>query len=134
MTDQDCWQIVDSARTDARGRVHLQADLIAKHLAARGEPDIVAFKMWLSKRMREANRPAVFIAVQWIDSANGLPDVSGDGWEYHRAWLVGLGQRDFSNALTDPDTLADHFTTFEDFLAGEAIELAAHRAFYLHTG
>lgn len=134
MTDEQCWQIIDLTRAAAGGDVHAQAALIARQLATRPPAEIVAFKRWVLTRMAEANRTDVFTAVNWIDAANGFPEVSGDGWEYHRAWLVGLGHRDFAAVLADPDVLADYFTNIEDFFGGEAIQLAAHYAYERATG
>jgi hypothetical protein len=134
MTDEQCWQIIDLTRAASAGDIHAQAELIARQLATRSPDEIVAFQRWVLTRMAEANRTDVFTAVNWIDAANGFPDVSGDGWEYHRAWLVGLGRRDFAAVLADPDVLADHFRDLEDFLGGEAIQLAAHYAYERSTG
>jgi hypothetical protein len=134
MTDEQCWQIIDLTRTVAGGDVHAQADLITRQLATRPAAEIVEFQRWVLTRMAEANRTDVFTAVSWIDAANGFPDVSGDGWEYHRAWLVGLGRREFSAVLAHADAVADHFTNVEDFFGGEAIELAAHYAYERATG
>lgn len=99
MTDEQCWHIIDLTRAAAGGDVHAQAALIARQLTTRPPAEIVAFKRWVLARMAEANRTDVFAAVNWIDAANGFPEVSGDGWEYHRAWLVGLGRRDFAAVL-----------------------------------
>lgn len=134
MTDEQCWQIIDVARAAAGYDVHAQANLITRRLARRPLDEIVAFKRWVLTRMAEANRTDVFTAVNWIDAANGFPEVSGDRWEYHRAWLVGLGHRDFADVLADPDVLADHFTNLEDFFGGESIELAANYAYERATG
>ena len=134
MTEAQRWQIIDLTRAAAGGDVHAQADVITSQLATRPPDEIVAFQQWVLTRMEEANRTDVFTAVNWIDAANDFPEVSGDSWEYHRAWLVGLGRRDFKAVLSDPDLLADHFTDFEDFLGGEAIQHAAHAAYERATG
>jgi Protein of unknown function (DUF4240) len=134
MTDEQCWQIINVARAAAGCDVHAQANLITRQLATQPPGEIVAIKRWVLTRMAEANCTDVFTAVNWIDAANGFPEVSGDRWEYHRAWLVGLGHRNLADVLTDPDVLADHFTKLEDFLGGESIELAANYAYERATG
>jgi hypothetical protein len=134
MTDDTCWQIIDHARAVSRGETHRQAYAIARLLAGRPALEIVAFKSWVLTRMHEATRTEIFTAVQWIHSANGLPDVSGDAWVYRRAWLVGRGRQGFYGVLSSADVLADLVSDFEDFCNGEAIELAAHRAYEAMTG
>ena len=84
--------------------------------------------------MLQANSRALLTAVEWVFAANGLPEVSGDGWEYFRGWLVGRGRQEYQAAIENPDVLADYFTTFDDFLSGEKIEYAGHYGFELLTG
>ena len=134
MTEADCWRIVELARAAAGGHVERQAEAIARHLATRPVDEIVAFSRWTRTKMLQANDAALLTAVEWVFDANGLPEVSGDSWEYFRGWLVGRGRDQYQAAIRDPDALADYFTTFDDFLSGEEIEYAAQRGFELSTG
>jgi Protein of unknown function (DUF4240) len=134
MTNEQCWKVIDLAHTSTGGETRKQAEVIARHLATRPVADIVAFQRWLLTKMREANRTNFFTAVHWIKAANGMPDVSGDSWEYVRAWVVGRGRRAFEASLANPDAVVEVFTTYEDFCAGEAIKIAAHSAYEMATG
>ena len=134
MTDQQCWHIIDLALAAADGTTRRHADVISRHLATRPAADIVYFGSWVRTKMRQANIADLSTAVQWIKAANGIPEVSGNSWEFARAWLVGRGRADFHAAMANADTLADAFTTYDDFCEGESIELAAHRAYEAVTG
>ncbi|HEX8916292.1 MAG TPA: DUF4240 domain-containing protein [Humisphaera sp.] len=134
MVEDECWGLIEAARAAAAGDPDRHAALIAERLAARPAADIVSFGHWFRTKMDEANRTDLVTAVEWIYAANGLPHVSGDGWEYFRGWLVARGRRDFDAALADADVLADLFTTFDDFLSGEEVEYAAHDAYERATG
>jgi hypothetical protein len=134
MTEDECWHIVDLARVVAAGDVRRHADVIAGHLTTWPRADIVAFGRWVRTKMVQANTADVFVAVRWINAANGMPEVSGNSWEFARAWIVARGRAEFAAILADADVLADVFTTYEDFCEGEAIEIAAYRAYELATG
>src|SRR3954462_2796049 len=128
------WDLIESARADAGGDPDRQAELVALRLSARPTGEIIAFARWVRTKMLEANRADLLLAAEWICAANGLPEVSGDGWEYFRGWLVAHGRGAYEPALADADVIREGFTSWDEFLSGEEIELAANQAYELATG
>ena len=134
MTEEQCWRVIERAHASSPRDIERQAELIVREMMTRPVEDILRFGSWVRQKMEDACDPYVLAAVQWVLAANGLPEVSGDTWEYWRGWLVARGRAGYEAVLADPDVLAELFTDFEDFLGGESVEYAALSAYYAATG
>jgi hypothetical protein len=134
MDDRECWQLIRLGRVRAYGRIVRPADVVAAELAARPVGDVLAFNRWFRERMLDAHRGEILVAARWVYAAHGAGEVSVDGWEYLRAWLVGRGRKTFAAVLADADALADAFTDAADFGDGEPLKNAAEVAYGRVTG
>jgi hypothetical protein len=133
-TDNECWRVIDEARRAAKGNFEREAENIVVHVAKFRPEEIVAFGQWVRQRMEDATLTDLYLVAAWIFDVTKGWELSGDAWENWRGWLVGRGREDYFAGLKNADVVADLFTTFEDFVAGELIEIAANWAYQRATG
>ena len=84
--------------------------------------------------MLDACRSDVLLACLWVAAAEGAGELSGDGWEYWRGWMVSRGRRRYESIVSNPDVLAELFTDLEDLSLGELVEYSGIYAYYAATG
>lgn len=104
------WQLVDEARTRARGRRPADTPLDAEDVAE-------ALKDLLVERGTEATLAADAAYDEVVAGAYGNRlwgaayviggGCSDDGFDYFLGWLVAQGRTVFDRAVADPDSLAD---------------------------
>lgn len=115
MEKQEFWQLIESAKEDAKGDEHLQGETLIKNLAKLEPEQIVAFECLVCEYLIEADHFNILAAQKIIDGY-----VSDDTYLYFRCWLIAQGEAVFTNALRHPDTLAgvveDGYQEFEDLL------------------
>jgi len=127
------WRLIENTRRDSGGDAELQAQSIAVLLSMKSKEDVVRFGTICHTKVAGANLPWVFVAVQWILRASGMPELSMDGWTAWRSGLVARGRGAYDAAISDPDVLADQFTDLERFLGDEALLYVAHEGYRLKT-
>ncbi|GAA2488443.1 DUF4240 domain-containing protein [Winogradskya humida] len=105
MDTTDVWHLIDQARADLTDP--RDADDIAARatslLAGRPPADIEAFAQPLWDLLAHSYRADLWAAAYTINGG-----ASDDGFDYFRGWLIAQGQATYDQALTDPDSLADH--------------------------
>lgn len=104
------WQLIDEARTTARGRRRPDAPLDAEDVAE-------ALTGLLVERGTEATLEADAAYDRVVAAAYGNRlwgaayliggGCSDDGFDYFLGWLVAQGREVFERAVADPDSLAD---------------------------
>lgn len=110
MDTEAYWQLVDEARTRARGKRRPEVTLDAEDVAE-------ALKDILVERGTEATLAADAAYDEVVASAYGNRlwgaayviggGCSDDGFDYFLGWLVAQGRTVFERAVVDPDSLAD---------------------------
>jgi Protein of unknown function (DUF4240) len=101
----DVWRLI------ARARADLPDPRDADDIAARaisslvGSPpaDIAAFAQPLWDLLARSYRADLWAAAYTINGG-----ASDDGFDYFRGWLIAQGRTTYDQALTDPESLADH--------------------------
>ena len=90
------WDLIDRAR--AKGN---QAKSLVAQLARLPAAEMVEFDAWFSTYYTAINRRDLWAAIGTIQGG-----CSDDGFDYARAWLIGMGERVLLEAVRDPETLA----------------------------
>jgi Protein of unknown function (DUF4240) len=99
--DKRWWDIISVAckpgRDEAAWRRGLQRTL--RKLPA---DDILLFDRWFDDQAREAYTRNLWFAYEYITGYD-----TDDGFYYFRCWLIAQGKTIFTNAVANPDSLAD---------------------------
>ncbi|MFD4284453.1 DUF4240 domain-containing protein [Streptomyces albidoflavus] len=96
------WKLIEECRRQARGRDERLAWL-RDELSQRPLTEIVQFQVRLDEVTHEAFTWDLWAAAERIFGGW----CSDDGFCYFGLWMVGLGRNAFSQAIADPDALAD---------------------------
>lgn len=133
MDDEEFWQIIEQARMNGRGDCNRTAVEVVRTLSGLAAEDIRSFRNLLEDRLDESYRWDLWGAADLINWGSG-----DDGFYYFRAWLISQGRRVFTNALRDPDSLADHpaMAGRDEYASLECQDFlyAAHDAYKTVTG
>ncbi len=123
MTENQFWQLIEDARATGDTVEGLSAALVALPL-----PDIVSFEDVLSKKIADAATFPILAACFVIMSY-----VSDDTFDDFRAWLVSQGRTRYSEAVKDPETIADWLRKDEvDEIDGESILMLPYESYKVH--
>ena len=109
MNEQQFWQLIDAAKTEAGSDVEARPALLAAQLGMLEPALIQAFQQRYEVLLLEANRWDLWGAASLMNGGG-----SDDDFKYFRDWLISEGEQTFRNALRDPDSLVsfgqrDHF-------------------------
>ncbi|WP_185816786.1 DUF4240 domain-containing protein [Hymenobacter metallilatus] len=122
MDKTEFWELIESAKTRAKGNQNLQEQLLISSLAKRSPEQIIEFECILREYLIAADDFGILAAQKIIDGY-----VTDDSYLYFRCWLIGEGQQVYQNALRAPDTLAA--VVEEAYLDFEALLVVADSAF-----
>lgn len=100
MTRAEFWALI-AAGAEAAGDAERKVEIIEEVLAKLRVKEIVDFDRILRELMAESYRGDLWGAAYVINGG-----CSDDGFDYFRGWLILQGERVFSDALRDPDSLA----------------------------
>jgi Protein of unknown function (DUF4240) len=103
MDIEEFWQLIEQARDDRTGDCDRTAVEVVRALSRLTAEEIRSFRNLLEDCLEDSNRWGLWGAADLINWGCG-----DDGFYYFRAWLISQGRRVFTNALHDPDSLADH--------------------------
>lgn len=121
------WQILESAKLEARGDQQVQEQALISSLEKLEPEQIIEFECLLRAYLIEADHFNIIAAQKIIDGY-----VSDDPYLYFRCWLVGQGEAVFAAAVDKPDTLAAVLDApYQDF---EELLYVATAAFKKRTG
>lgn len=95
------WDIIDTAKSAARGDADTFLEKLSAALTKLPPAEIVGFDAQLRARMSEAYAWPLWGAAYVMNGG-----CSDDGFEYWRCWLIAQGREVFENALKNPDSLA----------------------------
>lgn len=99
------WRLIDDARTqtaDPADAEAVAAQAVAM-LAAQDPKEIIEAQQSFWDLMAVSYRAPLWAAAYLINGG-----CSDDGFEYFRGWLIAQGRAVFEQAISDPDSLADH--------------------------
>jgi hypothetical protein len=99
--EQEFWKIIDYAFSKSDGNTKLEAQIITPKLTAYKPEEIINFEIILCDKLIKANDFKIIAADKIIDGS-----VSDDSFLYFRCWLIGLGQKTYTQTLENPDYLA----------------------------
>lgn len=116
------WALIDRTR-DTRD----QATSLVKELARLPAAEIIDFDAWFSAYHAAIRRKDLWAAVWTIQGG-----CSDDGFDYARAWLVGMGERVLLEAVRDPETLARFATSGMRYEELSSVADAAHQKAFDH--
>jgi Protein of unknown function (DUF4240) len=100
------WTMIE--RTSSLDRSQ-HADSLVDELARMSPKEIVSFDEALQERISSANVGDLWAAATLMNGGH----CSDDCWLYFRCWLVSQGQRTYTVALRDPDSLAGLVTSMK---------------------
>ncbi|MBX3077485.1 DUF4240 domain-containing protein [Candidatus Obscuribacterales bacterium] len=114
VNDEKFWSLIEETRNECGNDFTKQLRLLEKQLATSPDSDLIeyeeALKTWLHRCDIAPLVDAMLIMYGYV---------SDDAFEYWRAALLMHGQKVVSDAIRDPETLAeqDYFEPFEEHLA-----------------
>lgn len=125
MTNEQFWQIIETAQRKAAGDSWEQGAIIGVALEELSDIEILSFDQMLQLNLNRAYTFDMMIASFII-----LSHTSEDAFEDFRAWLILQGKRKFETAIQWPDTMAQ-FLRRSDVLKinGESLLLAPATAY-----
>jgi hypothetical protein len=116
VTHAEFWALVDRSR-----KKRDQAGELERELAKLPPAEIVEFDAWFWTYYLALARKDVWAAVFAIRAG-----CSDDGFDYARAWLIGMGEAVVLATVRDPESLAEHEMSV---MRHEALMYAAPRAY-----
>jgi Protein of unknown function (DUF4240) len=124
MDKQEFWKIISFSFDKAQQDKSLQEKVILEKLLTYSTDDIIQFEIIFRQLVIEADDFKVMAAEKIIKGW-----VTDDPYLYFRCWLIGQGEKTFTETLKNPDYLADLVdkqtsTNFEQlmYIATEAFE------------
>jgi hypothetical protein len=95
------WQIIETAKTKAKGNEGRMLATLAAALKDQGPAAVAAFQRHLDERMQAAYTWPLWGAAYILNGG-----CSDDGFEYFRGLLIANGREVFESAVKNPDSLA----------------------------
>lgn len=116
MDKQEFWRLIDFSKQQAAGDNAAQEALLIKTLSHYAPADIITFEYLLRQQLEEADDFNIMAAAKIMEGS-----VTDDSYIYFRCWLISQGEKVFTEAIRNPDTLAqletdDSTTDFEPLL------------------
>ena len=128
MNRQEFWRVIDFAHQHAEGDSRVQEALLVKTLSQYSPDDIIEFECIFRQNIIAADDFRIMAAAKIIEGS-----VTDDSYVYFRCWLLGLGEKIFTDALHNPDSLAPVVT--EEMDTGfEPLLYVATQAYKNKTG
>ena len=116
MDSKEFWRIIEFSKKESDGDNERQSGLIEKALSDYTPDQIVEFEKIFRHYVIEADDFRIMAAAKIIEGW-----VSDDSYLYFRCWLIGQGEKVFTEALKSPDSLAESVskgteTSFEELM------------------
>jgi len=102
MDKEKFWSLIAACRREADGDAEEQAQLLEGRLSKLSPSDIIEFD-----KIYDEFRIAAYDWKLWGAAFVINGGCSDDGFEYFRGWLIAQGEKVYSQALLDPDSLAE---------------------------
>lgn len=102
MDHKSFWRIIHDSKQESGGDTDAQVEWLQRTLETLPPEDIVAFDRIFTEYYFTSYRWDLWAAAYIINGG-----CSNDGFDYFRAGLIAQGEEVFTNALKDPETLAD---------------------------
>lgn len=128
MNDAQFWRLIDSTRRDAEDDPEAQIEALTAALAELPESEILEFDRHFTEHWIKAYTWDLWAAAYIIGGG-----CSDDGFTDFRGWLISRGQKVYSKALADPQSLATVFSE-EDECQVEGYDSVARFAWAQKTG
>ncbi|WP_374502439.1 DUF4240 domain-containing protein [Zoogloea sp.] len=101
MDNSSFWKLIDTSRQVADGDPEQQLKELESLLDELSEDEVVGFQTIFVSYFQASYTWPLWGAAYVIGGG-----CSDDGFDYFRGWLISRGEKAFSAALADPDTLA----------------------------
>jgi len=101
MTEDEFWQLIET-KIDRSEVTELDIGALEEELGNSSPERIAAFGEHFENVHQLSYQNRIWGAAYLINGG-----CSDDGFDYFRGWLIGMGRAAFTNAMADPDTLAD---------------------------
>lgn len=95
------WRLIALSRQGSEGDVYTQLENLRKRLLKLPESQLRSFDQVLCELMDDSYRADLWGAAYIINGG-----CSDDGFDYFRSWLILQGEKTFTEALANPDSLA----------------------------
>jgi hypothetical protein len=129
MDRSEFWKLIEEARAKSEGDCERLVELLQQRLQSLPAKKIIQFKSILDELLAESYTWELWAAGYLINGG-----CSDDGFDYFRAWLISQGEEIFTNALKDPETLADYPAEFPGDADCEELMYAPVYAYKEKTG
>lgn len=129
MENASFWKLIDASRLAAEGDAYEQIESLGKLLSELAPDDIVAFDRLFSQFHNQAYSWDLWGAAYVIGGG-----CSDDGFMDFRGWLISRGEQAYTNALRDPESLADVVTDGDDDCQVEGFQYVASQVWEEKTG
>lgn len=97
------WHLIEASNKESNGDQEKQMVLLEDRLSLLPLEELQVFARIFDDLFRESYQAWLWNAAYLI-----LGGCSDDGFDYFRGWLIAQGEAVFSNALVNPDSLADY--------------------------
>lgn len=129
MDRSEFWSLIGDARTKSNGDCDRLVELLEGRLGRLPAEEIIAFQTIIDELLAQSYTWELWAAGYLINGG-----CSDDMFDYFRAWLISQGEGIFTDALRDPETLADYPDEFPEEVECEAFLYVAVQAYQKKTG
>jgi hypothetical protein len=129
MDRTEFWSLVEKTKKESGGDCERQAELLRKKLVSLPIREIIDFDRIVEELLIESYNWNLWAAAYLINGGCG-----DDGFDYFRGWLIAQGESIYSNALKNPETLADFPDDFPEYAECEEFLSVAAEAYEQKTG
>ncbi len=102
MDRHEFWQIINTAKEEGGDNLPRRLEVMERQLRQRSPAEIAEFHQVFWQVSREAYTWDLWAAAYIINGG-----CSDDGFEYFRWWLISAGEKAYTSALKDPDSLVE---------------------------
>ena len=128
MDKTEFWKIIEYSIAKSNNEKSEQEKVIIEKLATYNPEQIIEFEIIFRQVIIEADDFKIMGAQKIIEGY-----VSDDSYLYFRCWLIGKGERIYTETLKNPEFLAENINKDEEFYFEELMYVAT-TAFKMKTG
>ncbi len=102
MNEENFWQIIKLSKSESKGETNAQLEILRENLESLSADEIVSFDKIFTKFYWQSYDWKLWAAAYIINGG-----CSDDGFDYFRSGLILQGEKVFTNALANPESLID---------------------------
>jgi Protein of unknown function (DUF4240) len=102
MNEEKFWQVIEESKSESKGNTNAQLENLQEKLESLSPDEIVSFDKIFTKFYWQSYDWKLWAAAYIIDGG-----CSDDGFDYFRSGLILQGEKVFTDALANPESLID---------------------------